>query len=301
MRMRSAPRLDGMPTEPEFHGPGLVIGSNPIAKAIIARFKESGYPVRQIKTKKPIEDIDAILDEIWQEGLSRHVFITTPHDKDASWPTTDAELWEDRRDQALSVPYRVCQRWMQQSIDEDAMEQSSLVSIVNGNGNFGFDWNDSLRSGSSESGGIAGLTKAMLIESWMRGFRDTPMLVIDALEDRSADDIVDGVWRELAVPSYEEEVAVAGEDRMATCARYSPIEQTSTQNQITDGGTWIVAGGGRGITAMTAMELAKRHGLKLHMLGMAEAQAIDTATRAAAKEDRAGLRRQTMARIQSLG
>ena len=127
------------------------------------------------------------------------------------------------------------------------------------------------------------------------------MLVIDAIEQRSPDDVVDGVWRELAVPSYEEEVAVAGQDRMATCARYSPIEELSQQNKITVGGTWIVAGGGRGITAMTAMELAKRHDLKLHMLGMAKAQEIDPATRASAKEDRAALRRETMARIQNQG
>ena len=310
MRMRSAPRLDGMPTDPSFHGPGLVIGSNAIAKAIIARFKESGLPVHQIKTKKPIEDIDAILDEVWKNGLSRHVFITTPHDKDASWRTTDTDAWTGRRDQALSVPYRVCQRWMQQSIDDDVMGQSSLVSVVCGNGNFGFDWQVDPKSGSSESGGIAGLTKAMLIESWMRGFRDTPMLVVDAIGDRSPDDVVDGIWQELAVPSYEEEVALAGEDRLATCARYLPIDDDGsdqrtanqiTANQITVGGTWIVAGGGRGITAMTAMELAKRHGLKLHMLGMAEADSIDPETRSAAKTDRAALRRRTMARIQSQG
>ena len=58
---------------------------------------------------------------------------------------------------------------MQKAIDDDVMGESSLVSIVNGNGNFGFDWTESAKAGSSESGGIAGLTKAMLIESWMRG------------------------------------------------------------------------------------------------------------------------------------
>ncbi|WP_235033214.1 type I polyketide synthase [Rubripirellula obstinata] len=301
MRMRAAPRLDGMPTEPVFHGPGLVIGSNPVAKAIMARFKESGFPIHQIKTKKPIDDIDAVLDQIWQDGISRHVFITTPHDKDANWLTTDADAWEDRSQPALSVPYRICQRWMQQTIDDDVMDQSTLVSVVNGTGNFGFDWSPELSSGSSESGGIAGMTKAMLIEAWMRGFRDTPMLVIDAIDRASAGEVADGVWRELAVPSYEEEVAVSGEDRLATCVRYAPIEDFANANEITAGGTWIVAGGGRGITAMTAMELAKRHGLKLHMLGMAKAQAIDPETRAAAKADRPALRRQTMAKIQSQG
>jgi malonyl CoA-acyl carrier protein transacylase/acyl carrier protein/NAD(P)-dependent dehydrogenase (short-subunit alcohol dehydrogenase family) len=301
MRMRPAPRLDRMPSQPIFYGPGLVIGSNPIAKSIVAKFKESGYPVHQIKTKKPIADIDALLDQIWQDGVSRHLFITTPHDRDASWRTPEVDQWKKRRDQALTVPYRICQRWMQQSIDDQTMDQSSLVSVVNGNGNFGFDWNANVDHGSSESGGIAGLTKAMLIESWMRGFRDTPMLVIDAIESRSATDVVDGIWRELAVPSYEEEVALAGDERLATCARYSPIKDSISHNSITPGGTWIVAGGGRGITAMTAMELAKRHGLKIHLLGMAQAQAIDHETRAAAKTDRAALRRQTMARIQSQG
>lgn len=301
MRMRQAARLPGMPDKPRFYGPALVIGSNTIAKEITRRLKREGMAVSQIKTKRPIDDIDGVLSELWKDGLSRHVFITTPHDKDASWKTTDAETLASRKESSLGIPYRVCQRWMQQAIDEDVMKHASLVSVVNGSGNFGFDPSADLQKSSAESGGIAGLTKAMLIESWMRGYRDTPMLVIDALPNRSVEQVVDGIWNELAVPSYEEEVAVAGPQRLATCARYLPIKPTAKPNQITEGGVWIVAGGGRGITAMTAMELAKRHGLKLHLLGMAKAETIDPATRIAAQEDRAALRRETMARVQSQG
>ena len=301
-----APRLPGMPCEPEFHGPALIVGDNPVADAIARRFRAIGLPCHRIAGDISVDDVDSILDQAWQIGVTQHLFLTTPHDDAATWSTLDASGWQGRKEAALSVPYRVCQLWMQRAIDDDLMSKSSLISFVRGGGELGFDAGDgrdlSLRS--AESGGIAGLTKAMLIEAWMRGFRDTPMLIVEADRKATPETIVDGGLRELCVPSYDEEVIVDGESRRTLNARYQPITPAiseSDSNSITPGGVWLVAGGGRGITAMTAMELAERHGLKLHMLGMAAAEPIDESTRRQARENRSQLRRETMNRIQQSG
>ena len=298
----------------------LSSGSTPVADEIARRWKSTGFKLYRIAIPESQDQLDAALDRIWQQDDTPHLFITTPHDPAARWGTSDFSSWSCRRTEALTGPYRICQRWMQAMIDQDRMHQASVLSFLNAGGTLGFQnlgfqnhgaeaiGNlDHLQDASAESGGIAGLTKAMLIESWMRGFRDTPMLVLDAIAGATPAEIVEGAWRELAVPSYDEEVIVGGNQRLTLKACYQPIERIESAQQyptrypLTKGGTWIVAGGGRGITAMTAMELASRHGLKLHLLGMAKAEPIDAQTRQHAMEDRDALRRKTMNRVQKQG
>ncbi|ELP33952.1 beta keto-acyl synthase [Rhodopirellula baltica SWK14] len=308
MRMKSAPRRKGMPTMPQLNGAALIVGNNPVADAVENRCRMAGVAVYRIAAELTLSDLDSELDRIWATDSTPHLFLTTPHDDAACWTTLDTPGWERRHSDALAIPYRVCQRWMQRTIDDDRMGKASLVTTLKLGGGFGFDamsesvqTSEQIKGRSAESGGLAGLTKAMLIEAWMRGYRDTPMLVVDQIDGASPDDLVDGVFRELAVPSYDEEVAVAGEQRLATEACYRPLGIAADANQITRGGTWIVAGGGRGITAMTAMALAERHGLKLHLLGMAPVPEIDPSMREHAQRDRADLRRVMMARIQKEG
>ena len=342
LAMHDAPRLAGMPTQPTFSGSALVIGDNLVADAIIKRWtsspETSHLDIYQIKSGTPAGEVELHLDRLWQDGVSPHLFITTPHDDTARWSAMDSTAWEDRRESALLIPYRVCQRWMQGLIDEDQMGKASLATLIRSGGHFGFSNSDvsSTDTLSAESGGLSGLTKAMLIECWMRGYQDTPMLVVDAIEGASPSQYIDGVWRELAAASYDEEVAVTAEQRLATCARYMPLSnerKTSvvpllceapvpgkrgptpfsgtvadtphkkhpTRYPLTKGGTWIVAGGGRGITAMTAMELASRHNLKLHLLGTAPSPQIDDMIRQSAAADRGDLRRRVMTQVQSKG
>ncbi|MCC9642369.1 SDR family oxidoreductase [Rhodopirellula sp. JC740] len=309
MRTRKANRRDGMPTSPNLNGAALILGDNDVADSLARRCREQGVEVYRLNPPSSMEALDAELDRIWQIEPTPHLFLTTPYDAGACWSTFDVESWRQRHADALATPYRVCQRWMQQMIDDDRMGQSSLVTTLKLGGEFGFDAmtsaaqsNVAIHSRSAESGGLAGLTKAMLIEAWMRGFRDTPMLVVEGIDGASADEIADGVFRELAVPSYDEEVAAQGPERFAPRAVYQPLDISSQQPpRLTRGGNWVVAGGGRGITAMTAMELARRHDLKLHLLGMAPVPQIDAEMRAHAKRDRAELRRVVMARIQKEG
>ncbi|MCM2373856.1 type I polyketide synthase [Aporhodopirellula aestuarii] len=310
-----APRLEGMPTKPNFCGPALVLGSNPVADAIIARWRSdeetNGFPIHQISSSLSLESTTAKLSELWRDGVAPHLFLATPYDAASGWTAGDFDAWSRRRGMALSIPFYVCQRWMQGLIDEGRMSDASLATLVRAGGHLGFDLQGEPSFISAESGGLAGLTKAMLIEAWMRGYRDTPMLVLDSESAATPEEFVEGVWRELAVPSYDEEVVVAGAQRWATCARYRPLDaehssasksgSLTTRYPLTRGGNWIIAGGGRGITAMTAMELASRHDLRLHLLGTAPDPKIDDQIRHAAAADRADLRRRVMKQVQSKG
>lgn len=299
-----------MPSDPSLSGAALVVGDNAIADEILRRLKSKGVSAEHIRAID-IEDLDTYLDRIWSSAPANHLFLTTCHDRDANWAVDDAVSFSARRDSALRVPYRICQRWMQGVIDAGEMDRSTLVTVVRGGGDFAIgsaNPADRTIRRSNESGAMAGLTKAMLIEAWMRGFRDTPMLVIDSREGASSESTVNGIWKELCVPSYDEEVAVEDDQRLALASTYAPLpnrnlaDAVSTTNYpLTRGGNWIVAGGGRGITAMTAMELAERHDLTLQLLGMAPPPQIDASTREHAIRDRADLRRATMRRVQASG
>ena len=137
------------------------------------------------------------------------------------------------------------------------MEDASVVSVTQLGGDFGFSGRD-VRSIEA----IGGLVKAMLIECWMRGFRTTPMKVVDAASGMSMSEIAAGVLQELAVPSYDMEIAFRSStmtpqepERLSVQAIAAPLKMTaaSLTKPITRGGTWIVTGGGRGITGGSSM------------------------------------------------
>ncbi|MCA9048508.1 MAG: KR domain-containing protein, partial [Planctomycetaceae bacterium] len=297
LRVVDAPRREGMPSLPKLNGAAVIVGNSDLAEHLADRIRSLGQQAFLLSDVVCLEDAEAQLRTIWRTSTTPHLFLLTPHDHDAL-KELDADHWRRRRVRALQVPFRVCQLWMQHAIDNELMEDASVVAVSRLGGGFGFSGRGVV---SPEYPG--GLIKAMLIESWMREFRTTPMKVIDLAGDVPASAAVRGILNELAVPSYDMEVVVNGATRRSVQAIPAPLLQhhTSTETtagrarRITRGGTWIVTGGGRGITALTAMALAERHDLSLHLLGTAPVPELSQDLRQAAAEDRSQLRRQVMA------
>ncbi|MEM0927391.1 MAG: SDR family NAD(P)-dependent oxidoreductase, partial [Planctomycetota bacterium] len=285
-----------------------MLGENLVADSVAKRLVRDGVTVHRLAAASPSE-LDQELDAIWSNGETPHLFLTTPFDSASIRDVLNVAEFEKRHRKAIDIPYRLCQRWMQRMIDRDLMASSSLVTLIRGGGGYGLD-SDAHPSTdpqkiSVESGAMAGLTKAMLIEAWMRGYRDTPMLVIDGhLTAEGVEKFVDQVWEEWAIPSYDQEVSFVNDSRFALGVRHAPLQAADASGSnpsLTRGGTWLVAGGGRGITALAAMALAEKYDLKLHLLGMADPPQLDEATREAARRDRMALRRMTMQTLQSEG
>ncbi|MEO1616398.1 MAG: SDR family NAD(P)-dependent oxidoreductase [Planctomycetota bacterium] len=314
LRMAKSPRLDRMPNVPRFSGAAIVYGENPIANELTRQLRRNDVEVHAV-APCGVPQLEETLQSIWSDRETPHLFLTSPHDAEATWAVDDVQAFRRRKTAAIESPYRLCQLWMQRMIDQESMSRASLVTLVRGGGDFGISLDESDQR-SSESGALAGLTKAMLIEAWMRGFRETPMLVIDSAPKSdtpgSNTSLVEEIFCELATPSYEEEVTLAGGNRSSVAVRHAPLGITAdatddsrqfptTRFPLSRGGNWLVAGGGRGITAMSSMALAERYGLKLHLLGMAAAPELDEATREFARRDRMGLRRETMRQVQQSG
>lgn len=303
LRVVAAPRRAGMPPVPELHGAVLILGANALADAIADRVQQLGQKVFVLSTSSPIKQIEKTLADLWQHTPTPHLFLTMAFDAESAKTLHETD-WKHRRAAALEAPFRICQLWMQRTIDAHLMEDASVVSVTQLGGDFGFSGQ---RVRSIEA--IGGLVKAMLIESWMRGFRTTPMKVIDISPEMTPQEIASGVLQELAVPSYDMEIAFRSSsrplepERLSVQAVVAPLKETSVRptNRITRGGTWIVSGGGRGITAVIAMTLAHKYDLKLHLLGTAPAPNLSDEFVRLVEVDRSGVRRGLMQEASARG
>ncbi|MEL6896500.1 MAG: SDR family NAD(P)-dependent oxidoreductase, partial [Planctomycetota bacterium] len=338
-------RPDAVNETPIFSGSVILLGQNSVADALAQWWHENaeitdGHVLHHLPTMDS-QSVEEHLDRIFSSGTPLHLFLTSPNDAGSMWSVFDSDGFAARHESGMMVPYRVCQRWMAAIADSGQQDHASMVTMLNAGGNFAFSAQSdqlaetSIANGdsprrarrSNESGAMAGLTKAMRIEGWMRGMTKTPMLVLDGLpgDDQTVDakQYVHGAMRELACLMHDLEVAVSGTKRRVFSVQHQPLQEiknvhltlshpsndplswsqggAGTRYPITPGGDWIVAGGGRGITALCAMHLAQRHGLRLHLLGMAPSPDITDDVRQAAQLDRDQLRRDTMLRVQREG
>jgi len=300
LRVVPAPRRTGMPLNPKLHGAALILGANPLAEALAARIRELGQTAIVMNTAVPIAQLEKSLADLWQQTATPHLFLTMAFDANSAKETSEAN-WQHRRPAALEVPFRICQLWMQRTIDADQMENASVIAATQLGGDFGFSGQ---HAGSIEA--IGGLVKAMLIEAWMRGFRTTPMKVSDLASNVPPHVATSGILQELAVPSYDMEIAFRGTksaERLGVQAVPAPLTFTQQHpvNHITRGGTWIVSGGGRGITAVIAMTLAKQYDLKLHLPGIAPVPNLSNEFVEKVATDRSAVRNAIMQQSQSRG
>ncbi len=138
---------------------------------------------------------------------------------------------------------------------------------------------------------LAGLLKGIFIEFViMQKLQNLRIKIVDAPSDAEADTLADQVLAELAAGNLAYEVAYVGSRRFVTYAverNVGPMAASPTVgaaatrpgSAVRHGSTWVVTGGARGITAATAMELGRRFGLKLHLLGTTPLAEIDPAWR----------------------
>src|SRR6185436_9800713 len=89
---------------------------------------------------------------------------------------------------------------------------------------------------------------------------------IDAPDDEPPALLAANICRELASKSVDYEIAYVGGERRLQNAYRQPAP-VKPHTEIRRGSTWVLTGGARGITAECALELGRRFGLNLHLIG----------------------------------
>lgn len=294
--LADAPQRPGVPTRPRLAGVSVILGSNPVARALKAEIEELEH---QAVILPATGDIDALLktfDDLWAGAPAPHLFIATPRDEAAA-TRFDPRHWQERRSAGVDAPFELCRRFLAHVAEAGLAHLATLTGILSAGGSFGVE----NPVPSAESGAISGLIKAIGIENWVSGARSLRTLVIDAPE---ADDplvIARAVLAELAVPSYDVEVAWSRGHRRRLLALATGTPSQGSSLGIRRGSVWVCTGGARGVTRRIAEELAAESGAHLHLIGLSPEPALGDGLRLRAKEDPRALRVEVMGAARARG
>ncbi|MDB5348565.1 MAG: beta keto-acyl synthase [Schlesneria sp.] len=280
---------------PHFHGSALILGNNDVAQALQERLFVAGINCHILEpTDDPTKTVDA-LEQIWLKEPVPHLFLVTPRDHDAA-SNFDPLHWQRRRTRGVMTPFWLCQHWLRLVQRDRLTDEASIVATTSLGGAFGFD----SEVVAAESGALAGLLKAILIENWVNGVRTLPIKVIDTALTATPIAIVDSIWRELTVPSYDVEVAWKDGKRSVVRAVRKPIP-LSPRKPIPERGNWVCTGGARGISAYVSRQLAARYKLTLNLLGTAPVPQIIDEWRNLSPAELKSLRNRVMQKARTKG
>ncbi len=273
--MRPAPLAADVPAQPAWGGAAIVLGSGPTADALIAAMQAAGVTVYAISPDADLDTALRKLEEICAAGPAPHLFIT-------DGPRCGADR------------LRPCRRLDARPAagDDSAVLRLPEVDAAGRPGQVAEPCH----------AGRHGLAKTAT--SALPGARRSPRAARWPVCSRASSsnsrscrtsEICGSRWSTpppIPRPTRWPPTSCANWPRPAwttkwlssaasgSCRKPSNVSRpTSDEAGIEPGSTWIVTGGARGITAACALELGRRWGLKLHLIGSTPLEPLDPAWR----------------------
>ncbi|WP_298859934.1 type I polyketide synthase [uncultured Gimesia sp.] len=267
----------------DIKGRALIVGRNETAQALRDQLSKSGIEVVMLETHDPSEVV-AELETLWKSGPLPNLFLLTGRDPEASIEN-DKSAWADRSQRGILLPYLLCQHWTQLMERSKLISKGTLVAATGLGGSFGLTNHD----GAVEGGGLAGLLKAIRHE-----YEQLHVKIIDMPLGDPVSLVARNIIEELSSQADDLEVGYQLGFRRTLKMFPAPsiidASSTSSESTITKGGTWVVTGGGRGITSFIARKLAETYGLKLHLLGSSPLPEVPEEWKQISAKDRRQLR-----------
>ena len=138
----------------------LLLGDNAVADAIAAALQQTGVDTLRLKGPADPASAAAEVERLWRAGPAAHLIVATPHDPHRM-VFDDPQAWGQRREMGLLVPFAVCQKWFELVTSAAPDLNPRLTAVTAMGGGLGFQTSVE----SVESGGIAGLVKAVGVET----------------------------------------------------------------------------------------------------------------------------------------
>jgi acyl transferase domain-containing protein/short-subunit dehydrogenase len=274
MRMVDAPLKADTPAAPAWSGAALMLGHNPAADAMRQLLAAQGVQVHELAN---CEDVDAMLaqfEQLWKQGPIPHVFLMSGRDPNPG-DLGDPAAWAEHLQRDAVRPYFLCQRWLQLAADAKLLDRCTLVTATALGGDLGFSGDVRCPGG----GALTGLTKAIWLEYVIvRKLKSMAVKIVDAPEDEPPQSLAANILRELAADTLDYEMAFVGGRRRLQNAVYQAAG-VQRRAPIRPGAVWVATGGARGITAASALELGRRFGLRLHLIGTSPSPQVDPSWR----------------------
>jgi NAD(P)-dependent dehydrogenase (short-subunit alcohol dehydrogenase family) len=239
----------------------LILGDNVDARALQRYARSQGVEARILPAEGDADRVIAQLERIWAEGPILNLVLMTARDS-LDGPLIDRQVLERRMAQGVYLPFRVAQRWVQLVSSANLNRPATIVAATSLGGDFGFE----SAVPSPEGGALAGLVKSIYVEDAKFDHGRFRAKVIDSPPGEDPACLAEALWREMQADRPDVEVAWADGRRRIAETVHQPVESLP-RRPLRKGGVWVVTGGARGITAASALELAKRYELKLHLIG----------------------------------
>ncbi|PQO27337.1 hypothetical protein C5Y96_17490 [Blastopirellula marina] len=297
MEMRDAPLPASAVASMAWQGAAIVLGAGPMADALLANLTEAGVVAFQIADSLDLDAAASQVEAICEAGPAPHLFITTGRDGDPTVALFDEAKWKSQQRFTMETPLFVCQKWLAIADKQGWLPQATVVAVTSLGGDFGFS------SGSigAHSGALTGLMKAIFIEyTVMRGGQGPRVKAFDTSASDYPRQIAEDIIRELASGNLDYEVSWSGGSRRVPYAVDIAAESVAADSDLPHG-AWIVTGGARGITAACALELGKRYGVRLHLLGSSPLPEIDPSWRTLDEDGLKKLKAETMIAARKAG
>ncbi len=244
MRMLEVPLPSDSPAMPTWTGPALVIGDNPAATALRQRLEGSGVKVQNLSITDDLDETLGRFEQLWRAEPTTHLFLASARDQNPGSPYDD-QGWQQRRYRGVTLPFFLCQRWVQLASEAKLLDKCSLVGLASLGGDCGFSgYVDTV-----DSGAITALMKSIYVEFHVvQGIKGLKVMAIDAPADQPVEQLAENICRELASDTSDYEIAYVGNSRRLQngVPRSAEVQQFA---DVRPGGVWVVTGGARGITA----------------------------------------------------
>ena len=261
LRMVDAPLAQTQPSQPRFSRSALILGDNADAHALRDHLASEGMSVELLPVVDDPDQLIARLEAIWKSCPVDSLFLMTARDAaDDQW--FERENWNRRLACGVQSPILFTQRWCQLVAEENFDGRATLVAATSLGGDFGFGGHVA----SPDGGALSGLLKSIHVQDARHDHARYRVKVIDSPADENPFDLASAIHDELSSDQKEVEVSWTRGRRQSVQCRREPASELP-RIDLPRGGTWIVTGGGRGITAFAAFHLARRYGLKLHLIG----------------------------------
>ena len=272
LRMKASPLTAIQPSSFNLNSTAWILGDNPTSNSLAHKIEADGNRAICLSTDCDVENLLKNIQKFWHDNPAGHLFLMTSFDSPVQSSLSEA-TWRHRRSQQVMLPYLVTQRWLSLVQSAGILDSASVVACTLLGGDFGLA-SDTVQV---ESGALTGLVKALNVEFGNRkqnGFRTK---VIDVASSHSPDQVTNFIADELAANDEAVEVGYNASNQrhlLKTVAQSLPKYSTARSNLIPRG-NWIVTGGGRGVTAAVALQIGKRFGLTLHLIGASPFPKID--------------------------
>jgi len=293
-RLEIVDRVPPIPTRSLAGEHVLLFGDDVAATALATALTAAGARPAHA-TGATVAEAIASVEEADRSAPVRHLVLLSGRPVDAA-----GESWIARRERALAAAYFACQRWITARLASGGLAGTTLTAVVDLGGDFGV----SGRITAADGGGLAGLCKALA-----REFPDLHVRVLDAPASLTEAVVAAAVVTEMTDAAGAVETGlvpgpgpVGGLRRVTVGAREAPLaERGRLPKSLERGSVWLVTGGARGVTAACALELGRRHGLSLVLVGSTRPIAVEPSWLALDEAGRRGLMGDVMLQARQRG